>query len=118
MGEFLLIQGRMEERYNSPDQIELKIKNISLLSDVKQKPISSIQIAINLLNLNETLIMDLETLFNDCKAGECKIKMEFFHQAPQSGRTFIKTVSHHLQINPTSDLVRDIEQLGVVCQVG
>jgi DNA polymerase-3 subunit alpha len=118
MGEFLLIQGRMEERYNSPDQVELKIKNISLLSDVKQKPISSIQIAINLLNLNETLIMDLETLFNDCKAGECKIKMEFFHQAPQSGRTFIKTVSHHLQINPTSDLVRDIEQLGVVCQVG
>ncbi|WP_338793763.1 DNA polymerase III subunit alpha [Bernardetia sp. MNP-M8] len=118
MGEFLLITGRMEERYNNPDQVELKIKNISLLSDVKQKPISSINIAINLLNLNETLIMDLENLFNDCQGGDCKIKMEFFHQAPQSGRTFIKTVSHHLQINPTSDLVRDIEQLGVVCQVG
>jgi len=117
-GEFLLIQGRMEERYNSPDQVELKIKNISLLSDVKQKPISSIYIAINLLNLNENLIMDLENLFNDCKSGECKIKMEFFHQAPQSGRTFVKTVSHHLQISPTNDLVRDIEQLGVVCQVG
>ena len=118
MGEFLLITGRMEERYKNPDQVELKIKNISLLSDVKQKPITSINIAINLLNLNETLIMDLENLFNDCKAGDCKIKMEFFHQAPQTGRTFIKTVSHHLQIDPTSDLVRDIEQLGVVCQVG
>jgi len=118
MGEFLLITGRMEERYKSPDQVELKIKNISLLSDVKQKPITSINIAINLLNLNENLIMDLEKLFNDCKGGDCKIKMEFFHQAPQTGRTFIKTVSHHLQIEPSSDLVRDIEQLGVVCQVG
>ena len=117
-GEFLLITGRMEEKYKNPDEVELKIKNITLLSDVKQKPISSIHIAINLLNLNENLIVDLENLFNDCKAGECKIKMEFFHQAPQTGRTFIKTVSHHLQINPTSDLVRDIEQLGVVCQVG
>ncbi|WP_366935866.1 DNA polymerase III subunit alpha [Bernardetia sp.] len=117
-GEFLLITGRMEERYKNPDQVELKIKNISLLSDVKQKPISSINIAINLLNLNETLIMDLENLFNDCKAGDCKIKMEFFHQAPQQGRTFVKTVSHHLQIEPSSNLVRDIEQLGVVCQVG
>ncbi|HNW98276.1 MAG TPA: DNA polymerase III subunit alpha [Bacteroidales bacterium] len=52
----LFIRARVAQRYNQPDQLELKINTISLLSEVLKKFVTQITVHIPLAELTEDLI--------------------------------------------------------------
>ena len=63
-GMSLYIQARCQPRQWNPDQLELKVTNIELLTDVKDSLINKFTINIPLEELNSSLITELSELIN------------------------------------------------------
>jgi len=85
-GAFLHIKARVESRYNMPDQVEIKVQQISLLSETIEKFVNEITLTINLQELDEELVKRLKSTFNSTK-GKCRMKM------------MVKDSEENLQVN-------------------
>ena len=56
----LLIKGTIQPRFNNPNQYEFKVKNITLLSDVKDDMINTITLKLPLSEIDRDLISQLQ----------------------------------------------------------
>jgi DNA polymerase-3 subunit alpha len=56
----LLIKGTIQPRFNNPNQYEFKVKNITLLSDVKDDMINTITLKLPLSEIDRNLISQLQ----------------------------------------------------------
>ena len=63
-GLFVFVKARVQERYNQPGSLEIKISKIELLDEVKKNAFSQIKVKIKLQHLNEQLVLNLDTLLN------------------------------------------------------
>ncbi len=57
----LLIKGKIQPRYNDPNQYEFKIKQIYLLSDVKEELVKSLNLKIFLEDINEEIVEQINS---------------------------------------------------------
>lgn len=92
LGYYLLIKGRVQKRKYREDEIEFKIKTITLLSSVKDELIKSITIKIDPENINIEMINELKELVRENK-GETELKFLFLDDEdkislPMFSRTF------------------------------
>jgi DNA polymerase III subunit alpha len=92
LGYYLLIKGRVQKRKYREDEIEFKIKTITLLSSVKDELIKSITIKIDPENINIEMISELKELVRENK-GETELKFLFLDDEdkislPMFSRTF------------------------------
>ncbi len=76
-GFFLLINARVQQRYNSDSQYELKINNIMLLAEVLNRETKEIKLRMSLTDLSDKIITELESHVNKCK-GECRLNFQVF----------------------------------------
>jgi DNA polymerase III subunit alpha len=60
---FVFVRARVQERYNQPGSLELKITKIELLEEVKENAFSHLKLMVKVEALNDTLIDLLENLF-------------------------------------------------------
>ncbi len=74
-GLFIFVKARVQERYNQPGSLEIKLSKIELLDEVKKNAFNTIKLKIKLSNLNETLVSKLDTLLN---LHEGKSNVEFY----------------------------------------
>lgn len=74
MGEFVYIKGRVEERYNQPGLWELRPMHIQLLTEVREKMTSGIQIQIPVESLSNSLVDELEKI-SGAYPGQCQMKI-------------------------------------------
>ncbi|MCD4747053.1 MAG: DNA polymerase III subunit alpha [Bacteroidales bacterium] len=72
-GSSLFIKARVQYRYKSTDQLEIKITNINLLSEVLNKFTHEIIIQLSLNDLSEKMIEEIHSLVNSNK-GKCNLK--------------------------------------------
>ena len=63
-GLFVFVKAKVQERYNQPGSLEIKISKIELLDDVKENAFSSIRMKVKLAYVNDDLINKLDTLIN------------------------------------------------------
>lgn len=77
VGYYLLVKGRVQKRRFKEDEIELKIKTITLLSSVKDELIKSVTLRIDPTNIDHEMINTLKRLINENK-GETELKFIFF----------------------------------------
>jgi DNA polymerase-3 subunit alpha len=76
LGYYLLIRGRVQKRPYREDELEFKVKNIHLLSSVKDDLIKSVTLKIDPENISPGLIKDLKELVLENK-GETELKFLF-----------------------------------------
>jgi DNA polymerase-3 subunit alpha len=91
-GYYLLVKGRVQKRKYRDDELEFRIKTITLLSSVKDELINSVTLKINAENINAEMINELKELIIENK-GETELKFLFLDQEdkislPMFSRTF------------------------------
>jgi len=92
LGYYLLIKGRVQKRRYNEDELELKIKTITLLSSVKDELIKSVTLKIDTENISAEMINELKELVHENK-GETELKFLFIDSEdkislPMFSRTF------------------------------
>jgi len=79
LGYYLLIKGRVQKRKYREDELEFKIKTISLLSSVKDELIKSVTLKISPENIDKEMINELNELAHKNK-GETELKFLFLDE--------------------------------------
>ena len=107
---FIFVKARVQERYNQPGSLELKVQKIELLDDVKQKAFSNLKVKIDLNKLTDELITNLENLF---RQFEGKSNVEFYVEDPTENIS-VKLHSKGYKVAINSDLLFELDRLGSV----
>ncbi len=105
-GEFLFIKARVESRYNNPDQLEIKVQQITLLSETLEKFVSEITITANLQDLDDIFIKKLKTTLTSSK-GKCHLKVII---KDNDENLAINFYSKSIKLN-SSDLIKKVKEL-------
>lgn len=104
---FIYVKARIQDRYNQPGNLELKVIKIDLLENVKETIFNAIKIKLNIDSLNNDLISSIETIF---KANTGKCQVEFLVQDPAENIS-VKLFSSNLRINLNSELMMELERM-------
>ncbi len=104
-GYYLLIKGRVQKRKYKEDEIEFKIKTITLLSSVRDELIKSVTIKVDPENISSELINDLKDLVNRNK-GETELRFLFIDT---EDKISLPMFSRTYRIRLNNDLVVYIE---------
>jgi DNA polymerase-3 subunit alpha len=100
-GYYLLIKGRVQKRRYKDDQMEFGIRNINLLSSVKDELIKSVTLKIDIENLNEEMINELKDLIRENK-GETELKFLFLDK---EDRISLPMFSRTIRVRLNNDLI-------------
>lgn len=106
-GEFLFIRGRVQQRYKSEDQWELKPVNIQLLSDVRSKLCQDISIKMDINSLKTDTMAKLEDLFVSF-TGNCNVKFTFFDTQENLA---VEMFCRKYKIDPNNELLEGLNQM-------
>ncbi|HRD39084.1 MAG TPA: OB-fold nucleic acid binding domain-containing protein, partial [Bacteroidia bacterium] len=111
---FIFVKARVQERYNQPGSLELKVQKIELLDEIKQKAFSHLKLKIDVNNLTDELISNLENLF---RQFEGKSNVEFYVEDPNENIS-IKLHSKGYKVAISNDLMFELERMGnVACEL-
>ena len=100
-GYYLLIKGRVQKRRYKDDQLEFSIRNINLLSSVKDELIKSVTLKIDIENLNEEIINELIDLIRENK-GETELKFLFLDK---DDRISLPMFSRTIRVRLNNDFI-------------
>lgn len=105
---FIYIKAKVQERYNQPGSLELKVQKIELLENVKENIFSTMKIKMDINALNEELIANIEAIFNNSQ-GKCSV--EFFVEDPAENMS-VKLFSKSRKIAVSTDLMTELDKIG------
>lgn len=105
-GMFLMIKGRVQPRSYNPDQIETKIKQISLLESILET-VRSLKLSIPLQELSEEVVTELTHI-----AMENRGKVTLFFQVydEEDERHQVQLLSRSVMVNLSPDLINFFEE--------
>lgn len=104
---FIFVKARVQERYNQPGNLELKVQKIELLDDIKQKAFSNLKVKIDVNKLSDELISSLENLF---KQFNGKSSVDFFVEDPVENIS-VKLHSKGYKVAISNDLIIELERI-------
>jgi DNA polymerase III subunit alpha len=82
-GLFIFVKARVQERYNQPGSLEIKLSKIELLDEVKKSAFSSIRLRMKLRLLDEDIVARLDEVLN---RFDGKSSLEFFVEDEEQGQ--------------------------------
>ena len=112
VGYAILIKGKVQPRYNNPDEMEFKIQSIELLNDVKDKMLNSITLKIPINELNSSLVGSIKEIAE--KKGTCPLKFQFFD--PKS-KVSIRMGSRTYKVKIDNDLISKLKSEQIEYQI-
>jgi DNA polymerase-3 subunit alpha len=114
VNNFLFIKGKMQKRWGNEDQYELKVQNIELLSEVRERAIKNIHLQVDLQFLSERLVAELETLLQAYK-GATPLRMTLFDSKENIQ---VQAFSKKYAVNVENTLLEVLERIeGVKCSI-
>jgi DNA polymerase III subunit alpha len=105
IGYYLLVKGRVQKRPFREDEIEFKIKNINLLSSVKDELVKSVTLKINPENINNEMIRELRELILANK-GDTELRFLFIDA---DDRVSLPMFSRTLRVRLNNELISYLE---------
>ena len=102
----IYIQGVIQNRWKG-GELELKIRSISLLSDLREKLTKGINIQINLDDLNPSTVNELIELATS-HAGTCDLKLNI--RDAESGK-IAKLLSRKFKVDPADELLEKLNTM-------
>lgn len=106
-GLFVFVKAKVQERYNQPGSLEIKLQKIELLENVKENIFSNMRLRMNINSINEAIINDIETLFN---ASQGKCNVEFFVEDTVENIT-VKLPSKTRKVAITNELTLALDKM-------
>lgn len=107
-GLFVYVKAKIQERYNQPGSLELKIQKIELLENVKENIFSTMKLKLDVNAVNEELIANLESIL---KASQGKCSVEFFVEDAAENMS-VKLFSKSQKIAVSTELMNELDKLG------
>ncbi|MBY0245548.1 MAG: DNA polymerase III subunit alpha [Sphingobacteriaceae bacterium] len=111
-GYFLQIRGTVGLRFKKEGDWEFKITSINLLSELRDRLTKSITIQIPIMSLDEYLMDDLKTLFEENKSEteqqNCQLNFEIY----DSNNVRVQMLAKKTKINPNNEFLEQIKLLG------
>ena len=114
-GEFLFIRGKIQDRYKQPGNLEFRISNIQLLSDLRDKMVKYLTLKISVDKINAEWIKNVQAAINqdgEVSRGNCVLKIKIYD--PVDEKIFVDLPSKNLRINPHNDLIDSLKQLAEI----
>ena len=108
VGQSLFLKGGMEKRWNS-NEMQFKVREVSLLESVGQDMTNSIKINIAVERLTDELIDELETLVKT-KKGQHKLRFQLIDSV---NRQKLQMYSKEYLVEVDNDFVIGLEKLGL-----
>jgi DNA polymerase-3 subunit alpha len=112
VGEFLCIKGKLQDRYNQPGNLEFKIINIQLLSDVREKLLKNLTLKVAVDKIDGKWIENLNTVINqeaNSINGKCTLKLKIFD--PKDEKICVDLPSKKYRLNPHNELIDSLQKL-------
>ncbi len=106
-GLFVFVRARVQERYNQPGSLEIKLSKIELLETVKENAFSLIKLKVKLNQVNDGLIGKLDTLVNS-HSGKASIE---FYIEDEDLRQNIKLFSKKNKIAIDSEFLMELDKI-------
>jgi DNA polymerase III subunit alpha len=106
-GLFIFVKARVQERYNQPGSLEIKLSKIELLDEVKRNAFNLIKLKIKLNNLDENVVLKLEGLMN---RFEGKSSLEFYVEDEEQHQN-IKLFSKKNKIAIDNEFLMELEKI-------
>jgi len=106
-GLFIYIKAKVQERYNQPGSLEIKLIKIELLEDVIKTAFATLKVKLKLNNLNENLVIQLDQLLNK-NIGKSNVE---FYIEDEEQKQNIKLFSKKNKIEINETLLNEIDKL-------
>ena len=107
VGTSLFIKGKVQLRYMSTDQFELKITSMQLLSEVRENLAKSITLNIALSDISEPVIQKLSMAVN-ANIGKCKLN---FNILDNIENTKVELYSKSLRVSLSNEFVTELDKI-------
>lgn len=110
----LLVRGSAEHRWGKQEnELEFKVKNIEMLSEVKDKMLKALAVKIPLDRINQELIEDLKDMVSAYKGNK---PLKFLLYDPET-KVFVQMFSRSHRVNITEELLAVLDQKEMVYKV-
>ncbi|MBX3162917.1 MAG: DNA polymerase III subunit alpha [Bacteroidetes bacterium] len=106
-GLFVFVRARVQDRYNQPGSLEIKLNKIELLESVKENAFNSIKLKVKLNQVNDTLISTLENVMNT-HSGKSSIE---FYVEDEELKQSIKLFSRKNKVAIDSSFIMEMDKL-------
>lgn len=109
-GLFVFVKARVQERYNQPGSLEIKLSKIELLEQVKENAFNLIKLRVKLNSVNDDFIMRLDGIIN-ARAG--KANLEFYVEDEEQNIN-VKLFSKKSKVAIDTDFLYELDKLADV----
>lgn len=107
-GMFLFLRGKCQPKQWRPDEWEVKVNSIELLSEVKDQLIEKVTVGIPLSALNEEMVIELST-FAQASPGSAELAVQVMDE---DGQHVVGMVSRTMKISLQKDFVNYLKNHG------
>jgi len=101
-GAFLMIRARVESRYNTPNNFEIKVVNINLLSETLDRMVKEMSVCLHLQDITEERITLLKDSLLTVK-GKCKLNFQILQTEEQIS---LKLRSRQYSVNCSESIMK------------
>ena len=105
-GQFVFIEGNVQERYNQIGLWELKPTNIQLLTSVREKLSKSIQLSLTTEDIDIELITMLENVTQNYP-GKCDLVLNIYDS---THKIQLDCISRKFKVDPDNELLKTLEE--------
>lgn len=106
-GLFVFVKARVQDRFNQPGSLELKLSKIELLEQVKENAFSLIKLKVKLNHVNDDLILKLENLINT-KSGKSNLE---FYVEDEEQKMNVKLFSKKSKVAIDTDFLFELDKM-------
>lgn len=106
-GLFVFVRARVQERFNQPGSLEIKLSKIELLESVKENAFSLIKMRMKLTAVTDELVVKLDTLMTK-HVGKSSVE---FYVEDEEMRQNIKLFSKKNKIAIDTEFLMELEKL-------
>jgi DNA polymerase-3 subunit alpha len=107
VGQFVYIKGKVQLRYGTTDQWELKPLQVQLLAELRKKMAKGLQINLDLAKVNPTVVSRL-TAAAQSQPGDCFVKMMLFDREENM---HVEAAVRKVRIFPSNELLAQLDEL-------
>ena len=107
VGEFVYLIGTVQERYNQIGMWELKVQNIQLLTEVRDKMSKTVCIDVKASVIDEELVERLEYLVQQYP-GKCNFQINI---KDEEKGILLDTMSRKFKVDPSNELIADLKKM-------
>ncbi len=106
-GLFIFVKAKVQERYNQPGSLEIKLNKIDLLEEVKKTAFNTLKVKVKLNNLNDSLVIKLDNLITK-NVGNSNLE---FYIEDEEQKQNVKLFSKKSKIEINDTLLYEIDKL-------